>query len=512
MKSISKSPNYIFRNHYSYYFRIRVPQDLQPYLGRKELRYSLKTGYVSEAKDKARAIAVYVQMIFKLIRKGDPEIMKLTDAQINEMIKTYFKRLIAEYDKPSPSANDLIANGIMPYENTQEYLSDLEDSKREYISDLASSNYKGVSDEADKLLNEHGVSEINKKSELYNKLCTGLLRANLENIIREEKKCKGEFSDEMQTLFGKNLFHDANVQEHSPSLAQIMDEFWNNKEGGWTPSTKEKNDRFKRVILDYFGKDCEIHTLDYEAMRVFRDTIKRDGNNGNGLAIKTVNNHTEFYTAVFNHAVTTGRIKVNPAKGLMLSDKRNPQDLTDTFSTEDLTKLFHSKEYIQDKHRRPYNFWIPLLALYTGCRLGELCQLYIEDVKEIDGVWVLDINEDKPDKSVKTHEKRLVPLHPFLINDLCFPKYVRNLKSPNGRIFHRLKKIGHKYGHTPTDWFRKYKTRCGIEAEKGKKTFHSFRHTVADYLIKKDVPEHVVAMLIGHKNKNITSGRYAKRF
>lgn len=75
-----------------------------------------------------------------------------------------------------------------------------------------------------------------------------------------------------------------------------------------------------------------------------------------------------------------------------------------------------------------------------------------------------------------------------------------------------MKKIKHKYGHAVGDFFGKYKKRCGIVAPPKKKTLNSFRHTVADHLTKNDVPEHVVAMLIGHKNKNITTNRYAKRF
>ena len=46
------SPSYLIRNRYSYCFRLHVPADLQVYIGKKELRYSLRTGYLSEAKFK----------------------------------------------------------------------------------------------------------------------------------------------------------------------------------------------------------------------------------------------------------------------------------------------------------------------------------------------------------------------------------------------------------------------------------------------------------------------------
>jgi integrase len=46
-------------------------------------------------------------------------------------------------------------------------------------------------------------------------------------------------------------------------------------------------------------------------------------------------------------------------------------------------------------------YWIPLLALFTGARMGELCQLQPTDIREEDGLWGIDINDDKG-KSVKT--------------------------------------------------------------------------------------------------------------
>lgn len=65
MYKTAHSPTYLVKNPYSYCFRIKVPEDLQPTLSKKELRYSLKTGNLPEAKTKARLLAGEVQLIFK---------------------------------------------------------------------------------------------------------------------------------------------------------------------------------------------------------------------------------------------------------------------------------------------------------------------------------------------------------------------------------------------------------------------------------------------------------------
>ena len=80
-----------------------------------------------------------------------------------------------------------------------------------------------------------------------------------------------------------------------------------------------------------------------------------------------------------------------------------------------MEKLFVSSEkYLEDTHKQASHFWIPLIGLYTGMRLEEIAQIYVSDVRKAKGVWCIDVNEDKPDKHVKTGA-RLVPLHPVLV-------------------------------------------------------------------------------------------------
>lgn len=68
MPSIAKSPSYLIRNTSSYCFRMCVPKDLKPIVGKTELRYSLRTGSLSVAKHRARNMACYVQSLFLKLR------------------------------------------------------------------------------------------------------------------------------------------------------------------------------------------------------------------------------------------------------------------------------------------------------------------------------------------------------------------------------------------------------------------------------------------------------------
>lgn len=61
-------------------------------------------------------------------------------------------------------------------------------------------------------------------------------------------------------------------------------------------------------------------------------------------------------------------------------------------------------------------------------RLEEICQLTIDDIKQIDEVWCFDVN-DQVDKRVKTiASKRYIPIHPKLIDELGLLDYVKAIK------------------------------------------------------------------------------------
>jgi integrase len=48
-------------------------------------------------------------------------------------------------------------------------------------------------------------------------------------------------------------------------------------------------------------------------------------------------------------------------------------------------------------------------------------------------------------------------------------------------------------------------------ADEGK-NFHSFRHTVSNYLKQKDVVKEQVGAILEHSDKSMTTGRYGKEY
>jgi integrase len=156
-------------------------------------------------------------------------------------------------------------------------------------------------------------------------------------------------------------------------------------------------------------------------------------------------------------------------------------------------------------------FWLPLLGLFTGARLEEIGQSLVEDIREENGVWLLDINAQGGDKSLKTKgSRRKVPLHPELIR--CgFLIYVDGLRAQKARsLFPDLKPdcAGRITGYLSKQWARYCK---GIGMADSRKTFHSFRHGFKDACRAAGIEEAVFDALMGHSGGSV-SRRYGQGY
>ena len=67
---MSRTPSHLQRNEYGiYWFRIGVPQDLRPHLGKREIRLTLRTGERARATCLARILSGQAKLLFKRIRE-----------------------------------------------------------------------------------------------------------------------------------------------------------------------------------------------------------------------------------------------------------------------------------------------------------------------------------------------------------------------------------------------------------------------------------------------------------
>lgn len=200
-----------------------------------------------------------------------------------------------------------------------------------------------------------------------------------------------------------------------------------------------------------------------------------------------------------------------PTEGMTLltHSQRKRQAGYQGFNFDELKRIFAPEALLAVS--KPHEFWMPLLGLLTGARVGELSQLTLGDIRQDeDGHWIIGIN-DKEFKKVKTNAgHREIPLHPKLI-ELGFLDYLEDVRAAvpeSNRLFPYLrydKKNG--FGDVPSEAFARYLDELGIFADE--KVFHSFRSTANQRLKKNRVETSIRSQLVGHEREGTNELAYA---
>jgi integrase len=181
------------------------------------------------------------------------------------------------------------------------------------------------------------------------------------------------------------------------------------------------------------------------------------------------------------------------------------------FSAEEIARIFSAPVYQVETWKatqvgtfrtfQPFHYWLPLLGLFTGARIGELCQLYLDDVRCEDGVWFIDINELSADKSLKNSwSARRVPLPPKLL-ELGFTRWCDQLRQSGfKRVFPELSwNATNRYAKEPIRAMSQFLEKQGLPRD-GTKVFHSFRHGVNNFLQKHSaMPDIMRKRMMGHE-------------
>lgn len=308
-------------------------------------------------------------------------------------------------------------------------------------------------------------------------------------------------------------------------LSSLISDYVKANEDKWTHKTKIEVLSCHRLIVDVMG-DVDVKAISRQMVLDFKDIMVRLPSNLykihagktiqevlalNGIvpmSITSVNKHILRLSALLGYAVKEGIIQANLAQGMMIPEKRRSDEERKAYSLEDVQNIVANLPRTQD---RPDRFWIPLISMFSGMRLDEICQLYVEDVQQVDDVWCLSINDEK-DKKVKTITgKRIVPVHPVLVS--CgFIRYVESLRKAGvPRLWMDLRwRASDGYSNALGKWFQVFNRRHVTKDPK--KVFHSLRHLVADTLKQAGIQEVVIAEIMGHANDSMSMSRYGKRY
>lgn len=264
-------------------------------------------------------------------------------------------------------------------------------------------------------------------------------------------------------------------------------------------------DRFFKRLKINFASDVTI-----EKLRSHKDWLIE-----NKLTPQTVNKNLARIDCLMKWAVSQGYIEnLQTSATIRVQCKGKTDQDRQALSADTLKKIFHSDFYTAPKNEYTfdysYQYWIPLIALYSGMRLTEICQLFCEDIVDLDGSVYFDVNSNGPNKALKNKSsKRLVPIHPVLI-EFGFLDLVRIQRALNKKvIFSDLNPQRDGYGHYASKWYNgRFKKKIGIT--KRFEDFHAFRHTFTTKARESGYPIEDIQGILGHSNETITGGTYGK--
>ena len=225
---------------------------------------------------------------------------------------------------------------------------------------------------------------------------------------------------------------------------------------------------------------------------------------------KTARDRLTWVKSLLKYAARDlGLLERNPWEGIDIAfkttNKRRPWTDSELiiFFTQPLYTAYKLPK--DKKAGADAGYWIPLLGLYTGARVGELAQLRLADVDTTGELPTLSITDEGEGQSVKSQAGvRKVPIHSELIR-LGFLSYSADLRVKGETLlWPMLPTRKGKPGGYFSQWFGAYRRSLGFGLYPD---FHCLRHTVRSQMAEANVSEQIMDAVVGHEVKGSTGAK-----
>ena len=578
---MTKYPHIIrTRKPYQYFlFRCIVPKDLISVLGQKEFRVSLGNSLYSHSKIISTNLYNLCQFIFREVREGYMQNITLED--VKNILRIEVRKSLLHIHHYQYGTNvfskDKLKDSISRIEENEEKLRDrLENDYKGTIDlieneidkilitqnlepDKKNVEYKGLvrrwielklirQDWKRDLLNDTGKTDEDFQNQIEEKWKLGLWKNDtgvMPNVVIEN------YAQEPYIVKPKSIEVKYNKVQSSPSplFSKVFPEFLENMKTNKrrTGTIGASADAFKQLIEligdkpigDYNNVDAREYRNALSKLpsnrtknpkyrdKTLNEILSKDIPIKDRISPTTQKLINSKITGFFNYCLdeypdyvgsNVFRKKYQQASSVKLKDKK------ESFTDDDLHLIFNPKTYLPAIFENPLSrikypyYFIPILAVFTGCRLEEICMMRVKDIVKINGVWVYHIREDgeygnEETKVKNPYSERTLPLHPVLIDTLGFIKYVQKMgKIGHDRVFHELTKIGTgRFQQNIGKFFNnRYLKKIGLKDGVRKVSFHSFRHSVETHLTNQNINPRFIDYLQGHSSKDTGANIYMK--
>lgn len=325
----------------------------------------------------------------------------------------------------------------------------------------------------------------------------------------------------------------------TPRISEAIETFLaegsiKNKSGSFSPETRDKH-RQRLALFAEHCEDCPVGDLTPQHVESFVAALRKavDVSKLPGKRIKRTLADRLAIRAADPSLATAGTASVAKhydavapflkfcwrrrwLERQICSDVRDKPRHTPSKSEEVLAYTAEQSQMIFDALPQcdPDMHWHGLLMMFSGCRPEESAQLMCNDIKQLHGVWVIDINE-LSDGTVKTPAGvRRVPVHPRLIK-MGILDFVHT-RPQAARLFPTFKRPRRKNGEEGRylninvgKRIGRMVRALGITDERIQPQY-SLRHRFHDAMDNAGVPQSIQVQLVGHEEENRIHGGYGQ--
>ena len=289
----------------------------------------------------------------------------------------------------------------------------------------------------------------------------------------------------------------APAQEQGLKLMGLVDKYFLLK-SHLLPATAQSYKNCCQEFQDFL-KNPNITSIMSSDVSRFQEHLAKNKN-----SVRTIENKIGLLSSLFNFAIKQSHyFAENPAQGrALLTKKQRIARGYETFELEEIKQIFTAEEFTREKERDPDFYYLCILGLVTGCRVGELSSLKKSDFKKTPtGTDYLTIRVAKTLAGVRS-----VPFHSGIL-ELGLQEFI---DSKSDSVFKYTDREGKGAGNASGKKFSRLLETLKLKREK--LVFHSLRKFFNDYLLKKDVPYEPRCQYIGHEIGDTNVSTYTKQF
>ncbi|WP_165504233.1 site-specific integrase [Rhizobium laguerreae] len=218
------------------------------------------------------------------------------------------------------------------------------------------------------------------------------------------------------------------------------------------------------------------------------------------LSPGTVKVYTHTQAAFFNWAINKGLIAINPASGM--APKNAKKGKRRAYDIDQMNSVLASLPEWSEQGLLAGRYWLYIIAIFSGMRLGEIVTLNVEDIVARYGSHFFRLWETD-ERGLKTeNSERIIPIHPELVRLGLLQRVAKLKEAGIERLLDDLP--GDNQDHI-SDLFSKrfaYHLKT-LKMHGNGLTFHSTRHTFRDALREAGLPHDATQALGGWSPKTV---------